>query len=221
MTCHYRQYVSTVCQQLNPGTWSKLGTSGGCFAGGSDFTYSDQYYATGGPKFQLRSSADPYITALSLTGGSLDFGYTQAQNATIGGITLGLGLCLMLPMACILYCVAKRNQSNPDMQASNFESNAGPQPPPPVHDVYAGQQPSAPGAAPSAYGNYGQQPGVYHAPAPAYSGGPAPPPVAPGQLPEQQQPPLPPGWEEAYDESSGTSYYYSSVTNQTVWDRPY
>ena len=28
------------------------------------------------------------------------------------------------------------------------------------------------------------------------------------------------GWEEAYDESSGATYYYNYITRQTAWERP-
>ena len=199
--CHYRKFVSGVCQQLDQqnNVWSAP-TSGaqGCYYDGSSwssYTYGEAY---ANPKFYLRSTQDPYIAAQRITGGSMDFGLTQAQEATIGGSLLGVGLCFMLPMCCFFFWLYRRNQNNQSngitMQGvSNM--GPGPQAPPPVTSAVVGHA------------------NDYTYPQP-------PPPMPPPPAGNYGQPPLPPGWQETVDPNSGKTYYYNSTTNETVWDRP-
>jgi len=39
-------------------------------------------------------------------------------------------------------------------------------------------------------------------------------------IPPSSIEPLPEGWVESVDQSSGNTYYYNKVTEETTWDRP-
>lgn len=195
--CTYRQFVDVACQRLEEGDgWrNSKGSAGGCYysAGGWTYYHFADAYPSAGPAFFLRSSQDPFITAQSVTKGTMNFGNTQAQNATIGGSLLGVGLCFMLPLLCGLFLLMRQQRSNNASEgvvmdnASNYASNQPGMPPEPV------------------YGNASNY------------GNPQPPPPMPDAKWDQ---PLPPFWQETADPSTGKMYYYNAQTNETSWDRP-
>merc|ERR1712010_145683 len=102
--CTYQQKLTQVCQQLDQASgWRNIkGHLGGCTwsSGFNYYQYSDFQIQN---LAMLRSAADPYIAALSITGGSLNFGNTQAQNATIGIIFLVIGCICLIPCYILMF----------------------------------------------------------------------------------------------------------------------
>jgi len=78
-----------------PATWGHLGTWN---AGVVRFTELD---------VQVVSSADPYLSVLELTGGTLTFGMTQEEELVLGFVLLFMGIVLMGQSFCVL-CLAWR-----------------------------------------------------------------------------------------------------------------
>ena len=84
-TCTYQQSVTKICQCLyqDNGWTNPSGSNNGCAWDGGRSWFG---WGTAGGQVEvvIRSSADPYVKALELTDGLLNFGNTQAQNATVG-----------------------------------------------------------------------------------------------------------------------------------------
>lgn len=60
---------------------------------------------------EVRSADDPYLRALELTGGTLDFGTPSADNRIMGLVMLCLGAVVACPPCCTL-CGARRSWTN-------------------------------------------------------------------------------------------------------------
>jgi len=207
--CTYYAHLLDVCERLVDSTFADANVGCGYHDGWTPYTYGATSTTL---RFTLRSEKDPFLVALSQTSGSLDFGNTQAQNATIGGILLGVGGCLFIPCFVGIFLMASQlcDNSQTDTLASYDDNTNSPEP--------------APYAMSTSSGTAGMVPNQS---APGYSDNnfndvtklevdPSPPPisVAPGITP------LPPNWAATKDPNSGDVYYYNSDTNETTWERP-
>lgn len=148
----------------------------------------------------VRSTKDPWMKALSITGETVNFGNTQSQNATIGGICLGIGVCCLIPcyiFAYLAYMMHKRSQQGGMDQApaGNYGNNdtvvvAVVEHPPPAQDN------------PYTAGSYDQ------------------PPPAHGALEIPTAPPVPAGWEAIWDPAQQKYYYHNVNAGTTTWENP-
>lgn len=240
-TCRYPRYVSGVCNRLYAPGFMPSGKIG-CSNSATYFDYSNMY-SSSKVRATLRSAADPYIKALELTNGSLDFGMTQKQKAVTGTVCLIIGILLFIPCCVLIYVVTKKHRGQGGMQDYGHNNTMVAQPmggyPGGVSDPYAPRPNMVPpGGAPiqgqpiqgqpihgAPVGDYKSNPGYPVAPPPVgqayqpsnpYPAQPAPPAAPPAAPPSYGQ--LPPGWQEAMD-AQGKTYYYNTA-GETRWDRP-
>ncbi len=146
----------------------------------------------GGVTVTVRSSTDPYVIALMQTGGTLDFGLTTGQKASIGAALLATGIVITV-LTCGAACFIVRKCAKKDAPVYTSggatvvaipAAQPGMMPPPPgygmqqpaVHDYYGGASKPMPYAMqmPAQQGGYpgGPPPPGYGAPQPGYGGNP-------------------------------------------------
>jgi hypothetical protein len=245
--CRYPVYVSQICQALERGAgWQNTKEAkGGCSYQSGGFTYYG-YKTTPSAVVSavVRSAADPYLKALSLTKGTLNFGATQGQKASTGVWCLVIGCIFMIPCCCLLYFLHKKQQQKHNAGGSVILAPAYGHH---NHQGYPGHphpQQQYPGQ-PHPQQQYPQQPHGMKPPGQetGYTQQAAPPVYTPdahqgaavsqgsNQYPQgnyQHQgsaPPqtggvaaaLPPGWQAASD-PAGRTYYYNG--NETTWSHP-
>jgi len=110
--CNFIQYVSAICVKVD---------DDGTFAIGGDLCYDPEYntaktadstssyYPMAGRTFSvtLRSAYDPFIKLYTVTYGTLDFGLTAGEYATIGIVFIVVGgLCVAANVAVIMLACA-------------------------------------------------------------------------------------------------------------------
>jgi len=105
-TCTTYRVLSAICIVVNPAATASpiqneaapgCAAASGSYPGGvSPFAYTttatQPALSTLSVPVRVKSSADPWVTAMRITSGSMSFGLTVAQKQAIGGALLGVGV---------------------------------------------------------------------------------------------------------------------------------